>query len=349
MTYDLPSDSFEQRKRDHISLSLQDQNEALGGSGLDQVELIHEALPDLVFTDIEIGLTSLGEKIPHPFFISSMTAGHEDSHSINFKLAEVGTSRGWWMGVGSQRKELTDPLASREWKLLRQQVPNVRLMGNIGIAQVITSSVDQIQKLVEDLEAQALFVHTNPLQEVLQPEGTPQFAGAYKALDGLCQKLSVPVILKETGCGFSQKTLQRLKEIPLAAVDVSGYGGTHWGRIEGGRSDENSLYRRASQTFSHWGISTVDSLQNAKTVGWAHEIWASGGLRSGLDAAKAVAMGAQRVGVAKPLLKSVLQSEKELDLMMHQMEYEFKMALFCTGFKTTDEFQQAEVWQWKKS
>jgi len=263
VTQDLQKDEFEQRKRDHIDLSLNSKNEASGGSGLQNIELIHEALPDLDFSDIQTKTFSLGKLDPHPFFVSSMTAGHPGSFEINHRLASVAAHRGWVMAVGSQRKELFDNNASQEWVHLKKKIPNIRLMGNIGISQLIKTPLADIQKLVDTLEAEALFVHTNPLQEVLQPEGTPQFKGCYEALNTLCNTLDTPVILKETGCGFSKKTLSRLKESSLSGIDISGFGGTHWGRIEGGRSTKGSVFSSASLVFKDWGVSTVEALNNA--------------------------------------------------------------------------------------
>jgi isopentenyl-diphosphate delta-isomerase len=200
-----------------------------------------------------------------------------------------------------------------------------------------------VLRLVDSLEAGGIFIHANALQEALQPEGTPEFKGGLKALERLCRKSPVPVVLKETGCGFSRPTLQRLKNTGLAAVDVSGYGGTHWGRIEGGRAPEASLQRSAAATFAHWGISTVDSLLHAAGAGL--EIWASGGIRSGLDAAKAIALGAQKVGFAKPALERALQGEKALADWMELMEFELKVALFCSGAKNPAALRKGKRWQ----
>ena len=164
------------------------------------------------------------------------------------------------MGVGSQRKQLRDPGADQEWRAIRSRCPRVRFFGNIGIAQVIESKVDEIRRLVDTLEAEALFVHLNALQECLQPEGTPKFKGGLEALKNLVRSLGVPVIVKETGSGIGAATLQRLNGIGLHAVDVSGYGGTHWGRVEGGRSVAGSMKSEAALAFAQWGIGTVESL-----------------------------------------------------------------------------------------
>ncbi|MGE0616888.1 MAG: alpha-hydroxy-acid oxidizing protein, partial [Bacteriovoracia bacterium] len=252
--------------------------------------------------------------------------------------------RGWAMGVGSQRRDF-EVLRGKSaagyhsvdhWKSFRTDFPRLTLLGNLGISQLIDASIDDVRKLVDLIEASALCVHVNAMQEAIQPEGTPHFRGALKALETLCAKLGVPVVLKETGCGFSSNTLVRLKNVGLAAIDVSGLGGTHWGRIEGSRAESGSLQQRAAVTFGNWGETTVDSVVAAKNVlgsggAGGTEIWASGGVRSGLDAAKLIALGSKQVGYAQPVLKAALGGEAVLDSWMKQMEFELKVALFCTG------------------
>jgi isopentenyl-diphosphate delta-isomerase len=339
---------FEGRKKDHIRLALSPENEAVGGSGLNRIQLIHEALPDIDFSEVSVTTEALGEQLPTPFLVSSMTAGHGDAVDLNVLLAKACSRHGWMMGVGSQRRELFDSSAQKEWKLLRSQVPDVRLVGNLGLAQVIQTPVSEIQKLVDSLGAIGLFVHCNALQECVQPEGTPFFKGGYKALESLCRELSVPVIVKETGCGMSSKTLSRLNETGVHAVDVSGFGGTHWGRIEGGRAPAHTLQHGLASTFANWGISTVESVVSALELKPKYEIWASGGVRTGLDAAKLLAMGASIVGFAKPILQAALLGEMALDEKMKLIELELKTALFCTGCSSVKSLRESSVWQWRK-
>jgi isopentenyl-diphosphate delta-isomerase len=346
------ADLFESRKRDHIRIALDPRSQATeirqvkNGAGFDRVQLIHEALPDFNFSDIQIAHSYFGQAMAAPFFISSMTAGHQNGVEINRRLARLASLKSWMMGVGSQRRELSDPEAAKEWEQIRHESPHAVLLGNLGIAQVIQTPLVKIQKLVDSLEAKALFVHLNALQECLQPEGTPSFAGGWKALEGLVKGLSVPVLVKETGCGFSLKTCQRLKEIGAAAVDVSGFGGTHWGRVEGFRSQPGSPAQEAAQVFKDWGIPTVTSLMNAKEIFPSSAIWASGGIRSGLDAAKLLAMGATAIGIAQPLLAAALESEEALARKMEQFEFELKIALFCTGVQRWQDFENKKVWTW---
>jgi isopentenyl-diphosphate delta-isomerase len=213
-----PNKQFEARKRDHIRLSLSEENQATGESGLDRVLLIHEALPDLNLSEVTLAQTSLKTKYQTPFLVSSMTGGHADSTKLNALLARACAERGWRMGVGSQRKELGDPEAAREWRQIRKSAPQVSLLGNLGIAQLIHTKTSAVEKLVDSLEADAMIIHLNALQEALQPEGTTDFKGGFKALERLCKTLSVPVVVKETGCGFSRATLKRLKSSGVKAV-----------------------------------------------------------------------------------------------------------------------------------
>lgn len=331
---------FEKRKQEHISLALEKNNQAIDLSGLKQITLNHEALPDLNFSELDIKSIQLGQAVPTPFLVSSMTAGHPNGIKVNERLMAACSQKNWAMGVGSQRRELSDNKAAEEWGYLRRLYPSIRLYGNLGISQLIETKIDEVERLVDALEASAMQIHLNPLQECIQTEGTPDFKGSLNALKTLCNKLSVPVVVKETGCGFSKKTLECLFDIGVKAVDISGLGGTHWGRIEGSRAYNNPMLTNCGETFKDWGISTVQSLRNAQMINTKKEIWASGGIRNGLDAAKVLALGATAVGVAKPLLEAAIISVEQIAMVMDTFEYELKIALFCTGSKNIKVLQE---------
>lgn len=337
---------FEERKRDHISISLSPQSQSQTSSGLDRVELTHEALPEIDFSEVSIKTKALGLDLSSPFFISSMTLGHASAGAINHVLASVCEARGLLMGVGSQRRQLDDREAAAECRELRAAFPKLKVMGNLGLSQLIRVSVDEVRKLVDSLGAQAMIIHTNPLQECIQPEGTPQFKGGVQALEKLCRELEVPVILKETGCGFSQNTLNKIKDIGLAAVDVSGKGGTHWGRVEAQRLPVGNVRGLAGRSFSEWGLTTTESLLAAREIPMKCEVWASGGVRNGLDGAKLLALGANLVGFAQPVLAAAIEGEAILNEFFNALEYELKTALFCTGSAGIASLQKNEVWKW---
>lgn len=367
-------EQFESRKVGHIRVAMDPGVQSLG-SGFDRFAFVHEALPEIDFDDVKISTevfanTESAKKLESPFFISSMTAGHAGSLSLNEKLARAAEAKGWAMGVGSQRRELFDASAADEWMRIRKLCPTVTFFGNIGLSQLIHTDVAEVRKLVDSLHAAAMIVHLNPLQEALQAEGTPRFRGGLQAIENLVLNLGCPVIVKETGCGISGTTADRLKSAGVHAIDVAGRGGTHWGRIEGVRAGETGngvaaegsrefskraqILSQAAMTLGDWGISTVDSLNQvvrvAREAGGRDvvvggsagrlEVWASGGIRSGLDGAKALALGASMIGVAQPLMAAVLKSDDELHHVMDRFDYELKTILFCTGTRDLTSFSE---------
>lgn len=336
----LSYEQFEQRKQDHIDLALMSVNQAEEYNPFDRVHLLHEALPNFNFDEIDISTYRLGKKVATPFIISSMTAGHREAVNINHELMAAASECGWSMGVGSQRRELTDKSAAQEWRELRRSFPNVTLFSNLGIAQLITTKLADIGRLTDAVEATGLIIHCNPLQECIQPEGTPYFKDCWHALEQLVKTFALPIIVKETGCGFSLQTMKRLNQIGVAAIDVSGLGGTHWGRIEGHRAPEHSIQQRASMTFRNWGVDTFRCVKQAQSLSDSTEIWGSGGVRHGLDAAKLIAAGASTVGFAKPLLEAALDSWQLVVSEMQAIEYELKVAMFCTGSRILSDLQE---------
>ena len=337
--------SFEKRKQDHIKLSLKDSSQASLPTGMNTIELIHEALPEINLDDISISTQLLGKKIQTPFFVSPMTAGWKDSANFNKSLAKICSKRSWVMCVGSQRAQLEDPEKDKEWESIRQDYPDLVVLGNLGLSQVISTPIDKIEHLVQSLKAQALQVHLNSLQEALQQEGTPCFKGGIQALERLVKELSVPVIVKETGCGFSEKTLDALTNKGLYAVDVSGLGGTHWGLIEGLRLSKEDFRFGIGETFSSWGVKTLESLLYASKKTRDFKLWSSGGMKNGLDAAKCLAIGAEMVGFGQSILKALVEGEDKLDGLMAKIEYELKVSLFCTGSSCLEELKG----KWKKT
>lgn len=331
---------FEKRKQDHIKFALMEENQAHEYNGFDRITLVHDALPDLDFNEISLAGMRLGQRVEKPFMVASMTAGHRNAMNINRHLMAASAQTGWAMGVGSQRRELTDALAAEAWQPLIRDYPSVPLYSNLGIAQLIDAPFEAILRVTEALHARALIIHCNPLQECMQPEGTPLFSGCWRALEALVKQLKRPVVVKETGCGFSPETLVRLNNIGVAAVDVSGLGGTHWGRIEGRRAVDEPIRQQAAETFRGWGIDTVSCVREANALMPTFEIWGSGGVRHGLDAAKLFALGATTVAFAKPMLAPAIHSVEHVVLAMNTIEYELKVALFCTGSRTLPELKE---------
>jgi len=343
---------FESRKSDHLEVAMNPRVQAVESHGteFDRIQFVHDALPDLDFSEIAINVGCLQAMRTQglssaPYFVSSMTAGHRAGALLNQRLASACSARGWLMGVGSQRRELFDADSAREWREIRVAAPNVSLIGNIGLSQLIDSGAERVLGLVDSLQAVAMIVHLNPLQECLQIEGTPQFKGGQAAIAKLIERASVPIIVKETGCGISGTTAKRLLSAGVHVIDVAGRGGTHWGRIEGVRAENagvTSYLPKAAASFGGWGLSTVESLMQVVHASYGSdlEVWASGGIRSGLDAAKAIRLGASRVGVAQPFLAAALKGDDELNREMDRFEFELKVAMFCVGAKDLSELRR---------
>ena len=339
------SSSFESRKKSHFFLSLKKESQAVLPSGFDNIQLIHSALPEQDLSEVSIEYQWSGQTLKTPFFVSSMTGGWSDSPAFNLKLAKACESHSWMMGVGSQRAQLKDPNKAKEWRIIRKACPNLVLFGNLGLSQLLKTSLKQILSLVDSLEAQGMIIHLNPLQEALQKEGTAFFKGGLKALKQLVKDCPVPVIVKETGCGFSKDNLEQLNGMGLSAVDLSGMGGTHWGRIEGLRYSESEAFFGIGESFASWGNSTVSSLIDCQEQKRDYQVWASGGLRSGVDACKALAMGAEAVGFGQRILKALHESEEALEALMSRLEQELKVCLFCVGSADIKDLQRTKKWR----
>ena len=359
---------LEKRKREHLALALDPSVQTGALSAWEEVELFHDALPEIDFEEVSIACELFGDPISSPIFISSMTGGCQEAFKINERLALACEGRGWFMGVGSQRRQLSASSASstssspsfssldsseapsvdafsREWEELRQKAPQALLMGNIGLTQLIEFSVEKVLKVMENFGAKALFVHTNPLQECLQKGGQARFRGGLKALEELVECAFLPIVLKEVGCGFSPLSVEKVRTLQLGALDVSGLGGTHWGRVETLRWKKEDPSHEMGFVFKDWGLSTVQSLFKAKQFPLPYPLWASGGVRSGLDAAKLLAMGADKVGVASPFLQAALKGKDCVVEKMEIFEKTLKVILFCTGSSCLEDLRGR--WQWK--
>lgn len=335
---------FENRKKDHIRLALHDSTQALVQSGFNQIRLVHQALPEINMSDVTLKVSLLGHEFSSPHFISSMTAGHEDSLNINLRLARAAQKKNWLMGVGSQRRELTDDLAAAEWKKIKIEFPDLKLVSNIGISELIQQPLEKILLLIENLGSIGIFIHLNSLQEVFQTKDEALFAGGLKAIESLVKKTSVPVLVKEVGFGINKDVAQKLFEVGVKVVDVAGNGGTHWGQIEASRSHEDSILENAIGAFHDWGDSTIACLLQLQEQVLFHQVWASGGIRNGVDSAKCLALGARAVGVAQPLMKAAMIDENEIIRTMDLFDYQLKTAMFCMGIHKYEDFLHKKVW-----
>jgi isopentenyl-diphosphate Delta-isomerase len=327
----LPNTETTSRKADHLRVCLEDDVQSHQvTTGLDRYRLAHCCLPELNYADINLATQFLGRSLQAPLLISSMTGGTDQARMINQRLAAIAQKYRLAMGVGSQRVAIENPAVADSFTL-RQLAPDALLFANIGAVQLnYTYGLTECQKAVDLLEADALILHLNPVQEAVQTRGDKNFQGLFAKIAQLCQQLPVPVIAKEVGNGISGVMARRLIEAGVSAIDVAGAGGTSWAKVEAGRA-QDPQQRRLGQTFADWGIPTAECLVQVRSGAPQIPLIASGGLRNGLDAAKAIALGADLAGLALPFLEAANTSEAALDELIEILIAELTTALFCAG------------------
>jgi isopentenyl-diphosphate delta-isomerase len=333
------------RKADHIRICLdEDVQFRQTSTGFERYRFNHCCLPELNWDDIQLGTTFLGKSLRSPLLISSMTGGTEQARQINHRLAAAAQQYGIAMGVGSQRVAVENPDVVSTFDV-RAIAPDILLFANLGAVQLNYSyGLEECRKAVDWLQADALVLHINPLQEAVQSRGDMNFRGLLNKIEALCCQISVPVIAKEVGNGISGVMAKRLLEAGVSAIDVAGAGGTSWAKVEGERA-EDAKQRRLGQTFGNWGIPTADCLLQTRQVSAQVPLIASGGLRNGLDAATAIALGADLAGMAYPFLKAASESEDAVHELTDILLAELTTVLFCTGNQTLDGLRQPNVLQ----
>lgn len=342
--------SIDQRKADHIRINLEENvSFPTLTTGLERFRFTHQALPELDLQEVDTSVGLFGKRLRAPILVSSMTGGTADAERINRNLAAAAEAQGLAMGVGSQRAGLEQHDTAPTFRV-RAVAPRLLLFANIGAVQLNYGySVDACRRAVEMIEADALILHLNPLQEVVQAEGDTNWRGLLHKIAEVCQGVGVPVITKEVGWGISQATAQRLIEAGVSAIDVAGAGGTSWSQVEMHRAPTERL-RRLAAAFGDWGIPTAESLQAVAVVRTATErpdlpIFASGGIRTGLDIAKCVALGADLVGLASPFLKRAVLSAEAVCDEMDLLATEVRIAMFCSGCATLADLRRPGVLQ----
>jgi isopentenyl-diphosphate delta-isomerase len=322
---------IERRKRDHLDIVLSGTASHAMPSGFDRFSFEHNALPEVDFDAIDLTSEFLGFPLRIPFLASSMTGGPVESTTINRALAEAAQQCGFAMGVGSQRIALTTPEAHGLGRELRQLAPDIPIFGNLGAVQLVSGmGVDDARRAVDAIAANALILHLNPLQEALQQGGDTAFKGVTHAIERLIKHIGVPVIVKEVGSGISASVAGRLIACGVAAIDVAGAGGTSWAAVEGKRSTDTGD-QSLGEIFRNWGISTAECLTEIHAAYPIIPLIASGGIRHGLDAAKAIRLGASLVGQAAALLPAATQSTQAVIDHVTAFERALKIACFVTG------------------
>ena len=319
------------RKADHLRVCLEDDVQFhQTTTGLEHYRFTHCCLPELDRREIDLSTSFLGKSLGAPLLISSMTGGTELAKTINYRLAEAAQQYGIAMGVGSQRVAIENPQVTSTFAV-RTVAPDILLFANLGAVQLnYRYGLDECLRVVDVLEADALILHLNPLQESVQTKGDTNFAGLLAKIALLCEKLPVPVIAKEVGNGISAAMAQKLIEAGISAIDVAGAGGTSWARVESERA-QDSQQRRLGSTFADWGLPTADCVRAVRSLSATVPLIASGGLRNGLDVAKAIALGADVAGLALPFLQAAAESEEALHELVEVLMAEITTVLFCTG------------------
>ncbi len=328
---------IEARKADHLRLSASGDVDALAGPGWDDVRLVHEALPEVDQCAIDLSVSFLGRDLRAPLVIAGMTGGHRTAHDVNAVLARAAERHGLAMGVGSQRAALRRAELAYTYTVVRASAPTAFLIANIGAPQLIAQGdvlplrLDEVSAAIEMIRADALAVHLNFLQESVQPEGERRAMGCAAAIAGVVAHVAVPVLAKETGAGMSPTTAVRLRDLGVKALDVGGVGGTSFAAVEGLRAEAQgaSGAQRLGEVFRDWGVPTPVSVVGVQPAGLP--VIATGGIRTGLDAAKAIALGATLVGVARPLLQAALEGDAAVDAWIEQFLSELRTTLFLTG------------------
>lgn len=331
--------SIEQRKSEHIQISL---NKKVTGksisTGLESLHFIHNALPEIDYNEISIETAFLSFTCKTPFLISSMTGGTALAETINRNLATAAEERGWALALGSTRA-LLDSDGHPASFLMRKYAPSVPIIANLGAVQLNYGySVDECREIIRITEADMLVLHLNSIQEVIQDRGDTNFKGLFQKIEQLCKTLEVPVGVKEVGWGIDGETASRLIESGVSFIDVAGAGGTSWSQVEKFRS-KDPIRRAAAEAFSEWGIPTAETIKLVRGEIGNRPLIASGGLRTGLDAAKTIALGADLAGFGRSILKEATQSPEDVLEVMKIREMELRLAMFGIGAPTIQDLK----------
>lgn len=337
----------EKRKGEHIRICLQEEVNGVGiRTGFHEYRFKHNALPELSFEHIRLDTEWLGQPLRAPLLVSSMTGGTDEAGAINKRLAIAAEERGWAIGLGSMRAALEREELAETFKI-RTFAPSIPIIANIGAVQLnYGMGPEACQRAVDLAEANALVLHLNALQEVFQPEGDTDFSGLLRRIEEVCRKVSVPVGVKEVGWGIDGATALRLREAGVSFIDAAGAGGTSWSQVEKFRVND-PVRRQAAEAFAGWGIPTAESVSEIRAALPSMPIVASGGLHHGVDAAKAIALGANMAGFGRSLLPQAAGADSDLSVeklieQFSRIEFEMRAAMFGIGAGTIRELGRTD-------
>lgn len=315
-----------------------------GDTGFSKYRFIHNALPEVDFDKIDTSVRFLGKKVNYPFFISCMTGGVKEGKKINRNLAAAAQKHNIAMGVGSQRAAVEHPKL-KDLFVARGVAPDIPLLANVGLVQLNYGfGAEEFQKIVDMIDADALAIHINPVQEAIQPEGDRNWEGLLAKLPKVIKKISVPVIVKEVGFGLSSDVAARLYKAGVRIIDTAGWGGTSWAVVEGERRDG---WRSAGSLFGEWGIPTSESIRMCAQVSKKNKgrlvVLGSGGIRTGVDVAKAISLGSHMVGIAAPFAQAAVISTAKVSEYIEKIGLELKIAMLGVGAKNITELRNTKL------
>ncbi len=332
--------STERRKAEHIRISLEEPVAGQGvTTGLERYRFIHNALPEVDFHEIDLSSRFLGKPLKAPLVISSMTGGTAEAGVINRHLAGAAERCGWAMGVGSVRAAIEQPELAATFRV-REAAPTIPLFANLGAVQLNYGyGPEECRRAVELLEADGLVLHLNALQEVFQPEGNTNFRSLLGRIEAVCSALTVPVGVKEVGWGIDGATARRLLDAGVHFIDVAGAGGTSWSEVEKRRAGTDALRREAADAFADWGLPTAACVRDVRRLAPGAFVVASGGLATGVDAAKAIALGANLAGFGRGLLAAAVDGEAAVERVLERVAFELRAAMFGIGARSVAELR----------
>jgi len=334
------------RKSDHIKISLNQNVQARKTTtGFEDIHFVHKALPEIDKQKIDLSTTVFDHKFATPLIVGAITGGTIEATKINATIAEAVEELGLGMGVGSQRAAIEDKKLEKTFTIARKKAPTAFLIANIGGVQLVNGyGVKEVKKTIEMIDADAIAIHLNPLQEAVQPEGQTDFQGVVEKIGEIAKELDKPVIVKETGAGIAAEEAKKLEDVGVEGIDVSGAGGTSWAAVEYYRAKKrgNSFQRRLGDVFWDWGIPTAISLvEVAQTV--RIPVIASGGIRNGVDVARALALGASLTSLSQPVLQAAVKGVKETENVLSLLIEELRNVMFLVGAGSVDTLREVSL------